>query len=153
MYQVVAPAVQFEGCSGRTIVKLEKTVVDLVVVGNLLQCLRPEGARHFLLERFGKKTVDIVIAVVHEHKTAVLNISFEMIPFLGRKFNQLMAAQVAKRAFEDFAATQRDYFFLLVDRDSGILYQRMQQIGRHSLVGIPITRCILYPGEEKRPQY
>lgn len=153
VHEVVAPAVQLEGGGRRAIGKFEKTVVNRMVVGDFLQGFRAKRPGHFLLKRLGKKAVDIVVAIVDEHETAILHIPFEMVALLGRKFHQLMPAQIAEWAFEYFVTAQLYDFFLLVDRDRGVLNQRMQQIGRHSLVGIPVTGGVLDSGEEKRFQY
>lgn len=90
-----------------------------------------------------------MIAIVDKNETAILDISPEMVPFLRRKFNQLVTAQIAEWAFKYFIAVELNYFFLLVDGYGGVLDQRMQQVGRHPLVCIPISRSVLKSCKEK----
>ena len=47
-----------------------------------------------------------MIAIVYKNEAAILYISPEMIPFLRRKLNELVAAQIAKRTFKNLDIRQ-----------------------------------------------
>ena len=87
MHQVVAPAVQLKRRRWWTFGKLEKAGINGVVVGDLLQRLRPERPAHLLLEGFGKQPVDVVVAVVHEDKPPILHVAFKLIALGLREFD------------------------------------------------------------------
>jgi hypothetical protein len=60
-----------------------------------------------------------------------------------------VAAQVTERVSEDFGAAEVDHLFLQVHRNGCILDQRIEDIGRHPLIGIPIPGTVPEPGESK----
>jgi hypothetical protein len=104
------------------------------------------------LEAAGKKAVDVVIAVVRKDESTVVDISPKMFGFLRVELNQFVAADITKWVLEDVGAIQVDNLFLQVDRERCIFNQRIQQIGGHPLVGVPVSRpipqsckCELFP--------
>lgn len=123
MYQVVAPAVEFEGGVGGTFLEMKKAVVDRVVVRDLFEGIGSEDRGHLVFEGAGKETVDIVVAVVGEDKTAVVDITTEIISFPGVELNELVTADIGKWIMKDLGAVQVEDFLLQVHWDSGILDQ------------------------------
>ena len=152
MHKVVAPAVEFKTGGGWAIGKLEKGGVNGMVVRDFLQRLRSERLINFLLERLGKQPVDVVIAVVHEHEPAVLHVAFELIALVLRKLHQLVPAEVAERTFKQIGTIQPHYPLFLIDGQRGVFHERMQQIARHPLIGIPVAGGVLNAGKNERFQ-
>ncbi len=90
-----------------------------------------------------------MITIVDEDKAAVLDVPFEMFPLLRRKLHQLMATQVTERAFEQVRTAQLHHFFLLINGQRRVFHQRMQDVDRHPLIGVPIAGGILNAGEDE----
>lgn len=149
MHEVVAPAIQLERGCRRAFGKFEKARVEGVIIGNLLQRFRAERPGHFLLERFGKQPIDVVVAVVGEHEPAVLYVPFELVAFGLGKLDQLMPAEVAKRTFVQIGTIQPHDALFLIDRNRGVFHQRMEQVDGHPLIGIPVSGGVLNTGEDE----
>ena len=123
MYKVVAPAVKFEGRIGRAFLEMEKAVVDRVVIGDLFQRAGAEDGGHLILERSREEPVDIVIAVVGENETAVLDVTTEIISLLWIELDEFVAADIGKGIVKDLGAIEVEDFFLQVYGDGGVLDQ------------------------------
>ena len=113
-----------------------------MVIGYFLKGAGPKEAMHLRFETAGKKAVNIMVTVVGKDESPILYISTEMLPLLGIELYQFMTADVTKRVLEDVGAIQVDDLFLQIDREGGIFYQGIQQIGGHPLVGVPVSRLI-----------
>ena len=90
-----------------------------------------------------------MVAVVNEDEATVLHIPLEMIAFDGRKLNQLMTAQVAERTAKQIVAVELYHAFFFLDRNGRVLNQRVQYVGGHPLVGIPVAGGILDAREDE----
>src|SRR5690606_34729417 len=80
MHQVVAPPVELEARGRRPIGEPEETVVQRMVVGQLVQRIGTEDRRHLRLERLREQPVDVVVAVIHEHEPAAAHVALEIAP-------------------------------------------------------------------------
>jgi hypothetical protein len=90
-----------------------------------------------------------MIAVIHKDKASTLHIVFENLPLLLSKLHELMPAEVTKGTFVNLFAAQFNHTLFLIHRNRGILYQAMQDIGRHALIRIPIAGGVFDAGEEE----
>src|SRR3569833_1084391 len=81
VYDVVAPAIQLVRRLRRSI-ELEERVIHAMLVRQLLQCTGSERARHLALERFRVETVHVVIAIVREQQSAVVDVPHQAPPLL-----------------------------------------------------------------------
>ncbi len=150
MHKVVAPAIQLERGSWRAFVEFEKAGVKRVIIRDFLHGFGAKRPAHFLLKRLGKKPVDVVIAVVHKDKAAVLHIPPKMVTFSSRKVHQFMPTQIAKRRFKQVVTAQLHHALFVVNRNRGVFHQRMQQVDRHPLIGIPVSGGVLNAGKNER---
>lgn len=123
MDEVVTPAVEFEGSVGWTFFELEERTVNGVIVGDLLQGGWAEEGMHLFFERAGKKTIDIVVAVVREYKSSVLYILAEVGAFLCVELYQFVSADITKGVVKDIAAVEVDHFLLEVNGEGGVFDQ------------------------------
>jgi hypothetical protein len=84
-----------------------------------------------------------MVAIVHENESAVINILFKVFPFLFGELYQFMTGQITKRAFKNIVTGQGNDVFHRIHLEGGILYQGVEQVGRHTLVHVPIAGLIL----------
>jgi hypothetical protein len=90
-----------------------------------------------------------MVAVVYKHKSALLDVGFEVLSLFLRKLHQLMSTQIAKWTFENLGTAEFNDLFLFIYRNRRVLYQAIDQIGRHTLIRIPIAGVVLEAGEEE----
>ena len=53
-----------------------------------------------------------------------------------------MAAEVGEGVVEDIGAVEGYHFFLHIDGDGGVFDERIQQVGGHPLIGVPIAGSV-----------
>ena len=80
-----------------------------------------------------------MVAVVGKNESSVVHIFPEIGAFPGIELHQLVTADVAKRILKDIVALEIDDFFLEVNRDGCVFDERVEKIGGHSLVRIPVS--------------
>src|SRR5689334_3717130 len=110
-----------------------------MIVRDLFQRVGTEQPFHLRLEGLGKEPVDVVVAVVDKYKSSVAHIAFEILSFLRRELNKLVAAEVTKRTAKDLRTAEWHDVLLCIDRQCGILDERVQYIHRHALIHIPVA--------------
>ncbi|MFT7203531.1 MAG: hypothetical protein ACI8YP_002006 [Algoriphagus sp.] len=99
-----------------------------MVIWDFLKGIGTKSLGHFSFETFGKKPVNIMIAIIGKDKAAILHVSLKVLSLLSGKLDELMSAEVAKRTFKDLRTAELHHFFLLIHRNRGKLHQRIQQI-------------------------
>ena len=149
MYQVIAPAVEFEGGVRRSFFEVEEGVVDGVVIGDLFEGSGAEEGGHLSVEGSCEKPVDIVVTVVGENEAAVLDVVAEVRAFLAVELDEFVAADIGEGVVKDVGAVEVEDFFLEVDGYGGVLDEGIQQIGGHALVGIPVAGLVAKAHEGK----
>lgn len=90
-------------------------------------------------EGAGKKSVDVVIAVVGKDKSSVADIFMKVGAFEGIELYELVTADIAKGVLKDVVAFEVDDLFLEVDGDGRVFDEGVEKICRHSLVGVPVS--------------
>src|ERR1700761_8771687 len=120
-----------------------------MVIRDLLQSIRPKERTHLRLKRFGKKPIYVMIAVIGKNKSAIFYVFFKIGALHGIKLYQLVPAYISEGIVKYFVTAQRHHFLFRFNRYSSILYQGIENVGRHPLVGVPITRMITKTGERK----
>ena len=83
---------------------------------NFFECARTENFFHFGLKGFGKKSVNIVIAIIYKNKSAVPDVFFKILSLVSRELNEFVTAQIAEWAAENVFASKRNDVFCCVDR-------------------------------------
>src|SRR5690606_7885906 len=127
--------------------ELEEAVVQRMAVGQFLQRVDTEDRTHLRLERGGEQAVDIVVAVIDEHKATIAHVTLEVAPFLGIELDQLVPGQVAERRAQHLRVGQRDHVFVRVHAQRGVVHQRGDQVGRHARIHVPVAGVVFEPGE------
>jgi len=145
MDEIVAPAIQLERSVGRTFLKREKGMIERVMIRDLLQGGRAEEGAHLRFERTGEEPVDIMVAIIRKYKTSVQNVFMKISRLLFIELYQLMPAYITEWVLEERCTVQIDHLLLQVYRQRGIFDQRIQQVGRHPLVRIPVSGPVSQP--------
>ena len=83
-----------------------------------------------------------MIAIVGEDETSILYIFFEIGAFLCVELDELVACDISEGIMKDIGAVEGDDFFLQVDGNGGVFYERVEEVGRHPLVGVPVARAV-----------
>lgn len=149
MYQVVAPAVEFEGGIGRSFFEMEEGVVDGVVIGDFFEGIGAEEVVHLAFEGLCEESINIVVAVVGEDEAAILDIVAEVCAFLGIELDEFVAADIGERVVKDLRAVEIEDLFLEVNGYGGVFDEGIQQIIGHTLVGVPVAGLVAEPHERK----
>lgn len=90
--------------------------------------LERRGAEYFFhlsFKRFREQAVDIVVAVINKQKAPLVDVFLEILSFVGRELDELVAAEVAERATEEGLTTERHNVFLGVHRQRGVFNERV----------------------------
>ncbi len=149
MYEVVAPAVEFEGSIGRSFFEMEEGVVDGVVIWDLFEGVGAEEVVHLGFEGLCEESIDIVVAVVGEDEAAILYIVAEVGAFLGIELDEFVTADIGEGVVKDLRAIEVEDLFLEVNGYGGVFDERIQQIIGHTLVGVPVAGPVAEPHESK----
>ena len=80
-----------------------------------------------------------MVAVVGKNESAVVDVFFKIGAFLCIELDEFVAADVAKGILKDVVAVEVDDFFLEVNGDGRVFDEGVEEIGRHSLVCIPVS--------------
>ncbi len=70
---------------------------------------------HLRLEAAGKKTVDVMVAIVGKDKAPVLDVPVEMFALMRIELYQFVTADIAEGVLEDVRTVQVDELFLQID--------------------------------------
>ncbi len=87
----------------------------------------------------GKKPVDVVVAVVGKDESPVADVFIKIGAFEGIKLYEFVTADITKGILKDVAAFEVDNFFLEVYGDGGVFDERVEEVCRHALVGVPVS--------------
>nr|GEU28510.1 hypothetical protein [Tanacetum cinerariifolium] len=146
--QVIAPAIELPTGGGRP-VELEKARINGVVVRDLLQGALAEDGADLRLERPGEQAVDIVVAVVHEHEAAALDVALQVLALGRRELHQLVTGEIAERRLQHLRVGQRHDVLHGIDAQGRVLDQRIEHVARHAHVHVPVARLVSQAGEVK----
>lgn len=145
MNEVIAPAVEFEYGIWRAFFKMEEAAVQGVIVWDLLEGVWAKKGRHLGLEGAGEEAVDVVVAVVGEDEAAVLHEAVKIPALASVELDQFVAGDICEGIAENVRAFEVDDFFLQIDGDGRVFYQRIEEVGGHPLVGIPVSGPVSEP--------
>ena len=147
---VVAPAIELVTRLRRT-VEPEKRAIERVALRNLRQHIRTrERARHLRLERLRVETIHVVIAVVGEKQTAILDVAHEplrapcslnrtsLCPVMNRNGNAVSSVRVGG-----------DHDLVLMDGDLRVLHDRVEDVRADLRVVVPVARIVAEPSEDE----
>src|SRR5471030_592971 len=128
---------------------MEEARIDGVVVGDLLQGLGAEDARHLGLERFREQAVDVVVAIVDEQEAAALHVTLDVLALGRRELHQLVAGEIAERRLQHLRVRQRDDAFDRIDAQGRVLDQRIEHVAGHADIHVPVARLVSQAREIK----
>ncbi len=80
-----------------------------------------------------------MVAVVGKNESPIADVFMKIGALPGIKLHELVTADITKRMLKDVVTFEVDDFFLEVDRDSRVFDERVEEISRHSLVGVPVS--------------
>src|SRR6185503_6136705 len=146
---VVAPPVQLVRGLRRTVLELEEAAIDRVRRRQLRQGVVRERRAHLLFERARVEAVDVVVAIVGEEQPAGVGEAPQVLALGGTEAHQLVAGHEEERKGEQLTGSGRDDDFLVVDRDRGVLDDRVEDVGRDLRVVVPVARLVAQAREDE----
>ena len=102
---------------------------------------------HLPLEAPGEQAVQVVVAVVDEDEAPVLHVAAEVLLLPGVEPHQGVPGHVEEGKGEDLGGVQRHHLLPRVDLGAGVLDHRVEEVGRHLRVDVPVARAVAHPGE------
>lgn len=93
---------------------------------------------HLCFEGPRKQAVDIMVAIVGKDEAAVADIFIKIGALEGIELHKFVAADITKWILKNVVAIEVDDFFLEVNGYGRVFDERIEEVGGHSLVGVPI---------------
>ena len=133
----------------RTVFEFEKAAIDRVPLWQFRHRSRRKDRLHFLFEAARVQPVDVVVTVVREQQSAMLDEAAQSLAFIVRKADELMAGHEEERERHELLGRGGDDNFLGVDGNRRVLDDGVQNVGRHLRVVVPVARFVPQPGEHE----